>query len=64
MLPYEKGVLEAVSYTDGMEVSRDRLATTGEPAEIRLIPEKKELRADGHDVVLYRLRFWIRMVCW
>ena len=33
VLPYEKGVLEAVSYTDGMEVSRDRLATTGEPAE-------------------------------
>ena len=55
VLPYEKGVLEAVSYTDGMEVSRDRLATTGEPAEIRLIPEKKELRADGHDVVFVQI---------
>ena len=55
VLPYEKGVLEAVSYTDGMEVSRDRLATTGEPAEIRLIPEKKELHADGHDVVFVQI---------
>ena len=55
VLPYEKGVLEAVSYTDGMEVSRDRLATTGEPAEIRLIPETKELRADGHDVVFVQI---------
>ena len=55
VLPYEKGVLEAVSYTDGMEVSRDRLATTGEPAEIRLIPEKKELLADGHDVAFVQI---------
>ena len=55
VLPYEKGVLEAVSYTDGKEVSRDRLATTGEPAEIRLIPEKKELRADGHDVAFVQI---------
>ena len=55
VLPYEKGVLEAVSYTDGKEVSRDRLATTGEPTEIRLIPEKKELHADGHDVVFVQI---------
>ncbi len=54
-IPYEKGVLEAVSYTDGKEVSRDRLATTGQPAEIRLIPEKKELHANGHDVVFVQI---------
>ena len=48
---YEPGKVEAVSYTDGKEVSRDQLITTGEVAEIRLIPEKEIMRADGHDVI-------------
>ena len=48
---YEPGVLEAVSYTDGKEVSRDRLETAGAPAALRLTPEKTVLRADGQDAV-------------
>ncbi|WP_026657165.1 glycoside hydrolase family 2 TIM barrel-domain containing protein [Butyrivibrio sp. AC2005] len=48
---YVPGKVEAVSYVGGKEVSRDILLSTGEPAEIRLIPEKKEMKADGHDVI-------------
>ena len=47
---YLAGTVEAVSYTDGKEVSRAALITTGRPAGIRLNPEKKQMRADGHDV--------------
>ena len=48
---YEPGRVEAVSYTDGREVSRAVLATTGAPAKIRIIPEKTAMKADGHDLV-------------
>ena len=46
---YVPGKVEAISYKDGKEVSRDTLVTTGAPAKIRLIPEKSTLKADGHD---------------
>lgn len=48
---YEPGEVVAVSYHDGKEISRDVLITAGEPAEIALVAEKTEMRADGHDVI-------------
>lgn len=48
---YVPGKVEAVSFCGGKEISRGRLVTTGEPAEIRLIPEKKSMKADGHDLI-------------
>ena len=48
---YEPGRVEAVSYTGGKEVSRASLETTGRPADIRLVPEKAEMHADGHDLI-------------
>jgi len=45
------GVVEAVSYKDGKEISRDKLITSKEPVKISLIPEKTELKSNGHDVV-------------
>ena len=48
---YAPGTVEAVSYTAGKEVSRDRLETAGVPAVIRLAPEKTAMRADGHDLI-------------
>lgn len=48
---YEPGTVEAVSYSAGKEISRDVLVTAGEPDEIVLLPEKSEMRADGHDVI-------------
>ena len=48
---YVPGKAEAVSYVGGTEVSRDTLYTTGEATQIRLIPEKTIMKADGHDVI-------------
>lgn len=47
---YEPGKVEAISYVDGMEVSRAALETTGKPVSLRLLPEKTKLCADGHDL--------------
>ena len=48
---YEPGAAEAVGYSGGKEISRDRLTTAGEPAEIVLHPEKTVMKADGHDLI-------------
>ena len=48
---YQPGTVTAVSYRDKKEVSRDTLTTTGQPAQIRLVPETRKLSADGHDVL-------------
>ena len=44
---YQPGTVEAVSYTDGKEVSRTVLKTTGKPASIRLTAETGTMKADG-----------------
>ena len=44
---YQPGTVEAISYTDGKEVSRAELKTTGRPAAVRLTAETKPLKADG-----------------
>lgn len=54
-LTYLPGTLEAVSYKDGKELSRDTLVTTGAPKELRLISEKEELSADGHALAYVRV---------
>ncbi|MDO5435319.1 MAG: glycoside hydrolase family 2 TIM barrel-domain containing protein [Clostridia bacterium] len=48
---YAPGTVETVSYKNGNEVSRDRLETTGEPAALRLVPEKDYIAAECHDAV-------------
>ena len=50
-VPYEKGILEAVSYVGGSEASSACLRTTGIPAAIIVEPEKDEMAADGHSLV-------------
>ena len=44
---YQPGTVEAVSYTDGKEISRTVLKTTGKPGAIRLAAERERLKADG-----------------
>lgn len=48
---YEEGKVEAVSYKNGIEVSRDFIESSGKPCKIVLVPEKTQMSADGHDVV-------------
>ena len=47
---YQPGKVEAVSYKNGAEISRDVLETTGKPVGVRLVPEKTEMKANGMDV--------------
>lgn len=54
-IPYEKGTLIAIAYQDGEEIARDSLETTGKPAEIKIIPEKKQVAADGMDLAYVRI---------
>jgi beta-galactosidase len=48
---YSPGSVVAISYQDGKELSRDTLKTTGVPAGIKLLPERSEALADGHDLI-------------
>ena len=49
-LTYESGVLEAVSFSGGKEISRAALRTAGKPAAVRLVPETEALKADGESL--------------
>ncbi len=59
-LEYERGTLEAVSYTAGKEVSRDCVKSAGKPAGILITQEKigndgTKLFADGQSLVFARV---------
>jgi beta-galactosidase len=49
-LPYEPGVLKAVSRTNGKVVLSREVRTAGEPAKIVLVPDRKAIKADGADL--------------
>src|SRR4051812_14902201 len=49
---YEAGVLEARGTKDGKIVLTAKRETTGEPASIRLTPDRIEISADGEDVCI------------
>ncbi|HEV2272329.1 MAG TPA: beta-galactosidase GalA [Steroidobacteraceae bacterium] len=51
---YEPGVLEARGMRKGRTVVTTRRETTGEPAAIRLTPDRREIRADGEDIAIVR----------
>lgn len=47
---YEPGELKAVAYKDGKEIGQAVMRTAGEPAKIRLTPDRTELKATGEDL--------------
>ena len=47
---YEPGVLSAKGYTDGKVVSETKVESTGDPAAVRLAPDRSPINADGEDV--------------
>lgn len=49
-VPFEKGILEAISYRGGVEVARDRHVTSGAPASLKLTPDRRKLSSDGYDL--------------
>ena len=53
---YRPGRVEAVSYTDGQEVSRTVLETAGPAVRLRLVPEKTVMKADGNDLAYVEIQ--------
>ncbi|MGH9830050.1 MAG: DUF4982 domain-containing protein, partial [Blastocatellia bacterium] len=49
-VPYEPGVLKAVSRSNGKEILTTEVRTAGAPAKIILIPDRKVIIADGRDL--------------
>ncbi len=47
---YEPGVLLAIAKNNGQEVCRKEIKTAGLPAKIEIIPDRKEIKADGYDL--------------
>src|SRR4029079_17450610 len=47
---YEPGELKAVAYRNGRKLGSAVLRTAGEPAKLRLTPDRKSLTADGDDL--------------
>ncbi len=51
-IPYAPGSIVAVAYDeDGTEIARDEQHSFGDPASIRLTPDKDTLNADGEDLI-------------
>ena len=50
-VPYAPGKLEAVAMRDGREVARTAAETTGEPAAIKLVPDRSQMGGDGWDAM-------------
>jgi beta-galactosidase len=55
-VPYAAGRLEARGFRGGTVVLTEARETTGEPAGIALVPDRKALVADGEDVAVIEVR--------
>ena len=49
-VPYAPGELKAVAYQKGREIGTAVVRTAGEPARLRLTPDRAKLSADGDDL--------------
>jgi beta-galactosidase len=49
-VPWQAGEIRAVGRMGGREVATDRLKSAGDPAQVRLQPDRTTFYADGNDV--------------
>ncbi len=54
-VPYAPGTLIARAFKAGSPVGEDKVETTGPAAQLALIPDRTELRADGEDVAVIKV---------
>lgn len=47
---YEPGELKVVAYKDGKPVAEKTIVTAGKPHQIKLVPDRTEIDADGNDL--------------
>ncbi len=50
-VPYAPGAIAGIGYKNGVMVASHVIQTTGEPAALRLLPDRAILKADGEDIV-------------
>ncbi len=55
-VPYEPGTLRVVAYKEGKQVATDERRTAGPAAQIRLIPDRPQIAADGEDLSFVTVR--------
>jgi len=55
-VPYAPGVLRAVAYKGGQQLAVDERKTAGPPAQVRLIPDRPQIAADGDDLLFVTAR--------
>ena len=55
-VPFEPGVIKAVGLKDGRPVCEFVLTTAGSPSRIELLPDVKQIMADGKDICHVELR--------
>lgn len=55
-VPFEPGILKAVSRLNGKTVLTQQIVTAGRPAKIQLIPDRRKIKADGRDLSFITVR--------
>ena len=55
-VPFEPGALRAVAYQNGKEVASEEVRTAGPAAQIKLLPDRTVIHADGDDLSFITVR--------
>jgi hypothetical protein len=55
-VPYQPGKLEAIGKKNGREIARFAVETTGPPAALEIIPDRRSLAGDGADATPVTIR--------
>jgi beta-galactosidase len=55
-VPFAPGVLKAVAYQNGQPVASEEVRTAGPAAQVKLIPDRKTIHADGDDLSFITVR--------
>jgi beta-galactosidase len=55
-VPYAPGELKAVAYVADKSVATDFVRTAGAPAKVVLVPDRRQIRADGDDLSFVTVR--------
>jgi beta-galactosidase len=53
---YEPGELKVVAYKNGEVAAEKTIVTAGEPVQVKLIPDRKTIKADGYDLSFVTVR--------
>jgi beta-galactosidase len=51
-VPYEPGTLSAKGFKNGKAILTKEIRTTGAPAQIKVIPDRTKIKADGEDIAI------------